>query len=123
MKKKKLKKIKESASKAKEVELRKQIQENKSVDNEADRAVPPYPDYMTSCMFNKKSAEPSEEFDSILESSTAEALCQCQFEHFPKDGTMSTDEFYDSAIQCKLEQDADYQAFSLEYLARVQHAE
>lgn len=105
--------------KTEEVELQHQAQENSHGNTKADRVVPPHADYMPNCMAHKESAEPSGEFGSILERGMAKALCQCQFEHFPASGLMTTDEFFNSAIQCKLEQDADFKVFTLKYLPRA----
>lgn len=117
----KAQKTQKSVSKAKEVELRKLYKKHINGEDKAVRVVPPYADYMPNCMANKESAEPSGEFGSNLERGIAKALCQCQFEHFPASGVMTTDEFFNSAYQCKLEQDADFKLFTVKYLARVKY--
>ena len=105
--------------KTREAELWHQVRESSQGITKADRVVPPHSNYMPNCMAHEKSAQPSGEFGSILESGMAKAFCQCEFEHFPASGVMSTDEFFNSAIQCKLEQDADFKVFTLKYLPRA----
>jgi hypothetical protein len=115
----KTKELEQPIVKTEELELQHQVQESSRGNTKVDRVVPPYADYMPNCMAHKESAEPSGEFGSILERGMAKALCQCQFEHFPTSGVMTTDEFFNSAIQCKLEQDADFKVFTLKYLPRA----
>ena len=105
--------------KTREAELWRQVRESSQGITKADRVVPPHSNYMPNCIAHEESAQPSGEFGSILERGMAKALCQCQFEHFPASGVMTTDEFFNSAIQCKLEQDADFKVFTLKYLPRA----
>lgn len=87
------------------------------------KPVPPYSDYMPYCMEQKESSEPEGVFGSSIDRGIAEAACQCQFEHFPSSGVMTKNEFFNSAVVCKREQEQDFMGFTQKYLSRVDKSE
>ncbi len=73
-------------------------------------AVPDHPNHMQLCLASKESTE---------NLSTAQASCQCQFEHFPPTDTMTKVEFLNAALNCKHERDQNPGNFERKYLSHL----
>lgn len=90
---------------------------------EESKPVPPHETYMPYCMTQAEASEPEGVFGSSIHRGFAEAMCQCKFEHFPLNGVITKDEFYNAALTCKREQEHDTLNFTIKYLERVQKSE
>ena len=77
------------------------------------KPVPSYRDYMAVCM---QSAEGSRGFGSNVDRATAQARCECIYQHFPRAQVMTKSEFVSSGIACQRESEQDLDAFMQRYL-------
>lgn len=84
------------------------------------KPVPAYETYMPYCMAQAEASEPEGVFGSSIHRGFAEAMCQCKFEHFPPNGVITKNEFYNSGLTCLREQQDDILEFTIQYLDRVQ---
>jgi colicin import membrane protein len=92
-------------------------------DDAVEEPVPPYGSFMQACVDGEEAQRPDGVFGSTVERAMSEALCQCQFEHFPISGFMSKTKFISSALDCKREQEQDLLSFTKKYLANVQRSD
>lgn len=82
------------------------------------KPVPAYEDYLPGCVDQAEAAESEGVFGSSIDREIAVAMCQCKFDHFPKNGVMTKNQFFNSALVCNREQEHDSLEFTQKYLSR-----
>lgn len=85
------------------------------------KPVPAYEDYLPDCVDQAEASESEGVFGSSIDREIAVSMCQCKFEHFPTNGVMTKNQFFNSALVCNREQEQDLLGFTQKYLSRFKN--